>query len=635
MSELWKVIIIDRLDGGERFQDVTDWVDMMQSDFHPTVSDKVGQCQARMSFPIDTPDLRIRELMEVWAGFIDEGTGQWTTPWFGGYIIGLTSTTNGYEHTLDLDLVDYGILLSNTEILRWPRTRDDINPDGYPVGYSMATWLVGDAPFTGVIPAFFQGVAWDIDPIFDSVIFTNQNLPGIINPEVLPGNATIYGQWYYTTVRKILEDLCDQAHYIDPTIEPAFWIEAATDGTIILPRVRVADLNVDHGTPQYIFSSSPLPGELLIEHPFKHSRDARLVRTRVTTKGIGWDTSGIPDGVDPLDYVIAHLADGTLHENTWSEYNAAHAASAPTTYQLTPGWSGAPIQDERLNTLGKCRGIAEHLEQIVWGARGRIEFRTDQFILPGTFIQIKDPVEFGDSNPVYPVVEVQFERGAGRALFTIICGKTPPGIEDILKGGTVDIPILEHDTGRAAARAAGRAAILGGGAYNSGLPRTASQPLVSTPTHPQHNQLTPWTYGQQALNIQQQSQMDPNQDPLTHVPKSLVTIRDRYGNKSQYADPVGHGHPITWHIDFQADGRAKYSNYYDTTFIEERRENPVFNSGVTLVYTLEGVVQPTPTTATPLKYLAGQTLLCESAGVDSTEGMWLEVSEYAMPVVPP
>ncbi len=633
MGELWKVIIIDRMDGGERFQDVTDWVDMMQSDFHPTVSDKVGQCQARMSFPIDTPDLRIRELMEVWAGFIDEGTGQWTTPWFGGYIIGLTSTTNGGEHTLDLDLVDYGILLSNTEVLRWPRDRTDPAADGYPVGFSMANWLVGTTPFIGLIPAFFQGVAWDVDSIFDSVIFTNQALPGILNPEVLPGNATIYGQWYYTTVRKILEDLCDQAHYIDPTIEPAFWIEAATDGTVILPRVRVADLAVAHGTPAYVFSSNPLPGELLMEHPFKHSRDARLVRTRVTTKGDGWDTSGIPDGVDPLDYVIAHLTDGTMQENFWSEYNSAHAGTAPTTYQIAPGWSGAPIQDERLNTVGKCRGIAEHLEQIVWGARGRVEFRTNQFILPGTFIQIKDPVEFGDTNPVYPVVEVQFERNAGRALFTLICGKTPPGIEDILKGGTVDIPILEHDTGRAAARAAGRAAIMGGGAYNTGLPRGATQAIVSTPTHAQHNQIVPWTYGQQALNIQQQPQTQVETGE-TWTPKPLVTIRDKYGNVSQKADHLGHGHPLTLHLSFDADGKYKFSNYYDVTFIEERIEDPVFNAGVTITYTLNAVVQPTPTGATPLVYHAGDTLLIETAGIDSTEGMWLEVSEYAMPVVP-
>jgi hypothetical protein len=240
----------------------------------------------RLIFDFNAPDVpEIHELMQLWAGWID-GTAylQAPDPPFMGFLTQLEGG-GAAVHTISGQVNSLQFLNTRATVIGWPTGESDGLPTaGYPPDYSVTNWLVGTAPYPGVVRSYVANALYDgVDPAFDSLVLDATAIPG--------GNTdALVGQWGFTTLDAILQDIVGVARYVAARdgnlIEPVYFWETVAQGSALRPRFRFIDINDTTGTLKATFSVSPAAGEFYMED-FHHTRDGKDVRTDVVVKGIG------------------------------------------------------------------------------------------------------------------------------------------------------------------------------------------------------------------------------------------------------------------------------------------------------------------------------------------------------------
>lgn len=553
MALTWSMEIIDRTGGGERHQEMVGIaaIDMANSVFHPTTSPKPSPSRVRLSFPMATPDLNIRELMEVWAGWKDE-SGRWVNdplP-FGGYIVGLKETVYGGEKQMDLSLVDYGILLQKTPILGWPVIEGGAFGAmyGYPVDYSVRDWLIGSEsegrPYNGLVNAHLgNGTNFGgVDPIFDTILLHEETLPGII--DVIPGQHALRGHFGFQTLDSAVSAMADVSYFAynrdysgGPQLTVGYWMSALAVGYIIVPRFNFSNIADDTLPEDFVVAADAdeAAGEIQMATTHYHERDARDVATRVIYKGIGGDVTDTGSGPPPLVY--------------YDQLNPDHAAAYPTTYQLAPGWGAEPILESRLHTVETARFMAEYVEQRAWGAVGRIRFRIRKQVYPGQRIRLRDPNEA--QNTVFVVHEATQAAGTDE-WWDVTVGFVQPTIGDVIKGGLVDLMLNREDI-------AWKTGQLAGPTY-PGMPKQV--PIEMAPVHSNRNWITAG-FGDTAALTVQGVKMGRDGKPVSNVdqehvfrvkPPRVVGEHKMPKDSTWVTGGDGRPHPQVYPMGFSADG---------------------------------------------------------------------------------
>jgi hypothetical protein len=641
MEAEWTVIVLDRSTGEDVEQLMTPnilspdtgYLELPASSFNPTASDKPKASKMALKFPISV-GLNIREGQEVWAGYREPDTRVWTSVWFGGYIGKSTRQTYAGEVIFSCELDDYSFLTKKTNIVQWPTPLDleslpILPPTGYPPDYSVAAWLAGTTdqgfPYDGLIPYHFNLINLaGIQGIFNDLIISEDVIP--YNAGAV-GDIGAIGAWGIVSIDDVIKAVVNTAHIIDPTVLPSYWFTAVIgeDPTTIVPQLRLIDqLMLEE--PQFVFAVNPTGDEWPIEHPFTHERDFRGVSTRVDVKGVGTDLTAIDPatgepylpGLGPLNY--------------WSEYNEEHAAHYQTKYQKRPGWAAPPIQDNRLDTLAKCRKIAEHLEQFSWGAIGTLSWVTEAPVEEGMVVGLRAPQDGYPDTTYFVALEVNITLKDGTPKRTVQVGQRQLTTQDILSAGTTEIPILERDTARGAAHAAMFG--LGASSFLPGVPRNSQVGLVRGPMHSQHNEVIAFTRTAPGITFHPpltQATDDPL-SPAGHQVRNLDADRIERG----WSDDQGVPRPHAYKTSFARDGYVLFQFHEPVDFVSEERSFASFNAGVTLTYTYfapgadptsDGVIVASPTAYLPLHGARDSTLRVDAVGVDPTVGMGLTLHE--------
>lgn len=453
MSLYYSVCVLDLFStpGVERIQDLglLNAVDMQQTKIHPTTSTKSTSSTLVLTFPQDTPNLNIRELMEVWAGWRDSATGIWSevdnaghpAPPFGGYILSQKARLDGNEKQFQCTLTDYNYDLRTTLIRGWPNFVNNANPASwqqYPPGYSLRDWLVGRTsegkPFDGVLVAapdgLGNGVRFDaIDPIYRQIIFNADTLPGTV--DVIPGAGNIQGYYGFLTLDKIIQALVDMAlityaKYFPSGADlvPGYWMGAAIDGTRLVPQFHLIN-QADQTAPPDLLIAADWPlraGEIPIAD-YWHERIANDVQTVPVIQGIGGDET--VEGL-PLVYAIYD--------------SPAKLAQYPTAYQLRPGRGGDAIFLSNLHTVALAEFLVTYIGNRVWGAQGSFTGTIDVPVSEGQRVRFRNPNEAIDR--IYPITSVEAN---GDGSYAIQFGYTQPTIQDVLKGGLADMLLIPQD----------------------------------------------------------------------------------------------------------------------------------------------------------------------------------------------
>jgi hypothetical protein len=222
-------------------------------------------------------------------------------------------------HTISGQVNSLQFLNTRATVIGWPTGESDGLPTaGYPPDYSVTNWLVGTAPYPGVVRSYVANALYDgVDPAFDSLVLDATAIPG--------GNTdALVGQWGFTTLDAILQDIVGVARYVAARdgnlIEPVYFWETVAQGSVLRPRFRFIDINDTTGTLKATFSVSPAAGEFYMED-FHHTRDGKDVRTDVVVKGIGSEGGAL----------------------IYSRYQG-HVDDYPCEY-LPNGWGGDPYTD--------------------------------------------------------------------------------------------------------------------------------------------------------------------------------------------------------------------------------------------------------------------------------------------------
>ncbi len=549
MTLVWKVYVIDATTGTERFQDMTEIgaVDMQKSSFQPTTSPRSSSSKLVLSFPIATPDLHITELMEVWAGWRDDATNDWAEnpPPFGGYITRIDrETVYGGEKIFECTLSDYNILLKRTDVKGWPlfvRYLPYPNANvGYPAGYTVQDWLIGSQsggqPYDGVVRAHLgNGVRYDgVDPIFDTIVFDVDTLPGILY--VVPGTGAIQG--YFgggnTTVDSVVKALADQtmitylANYVGPDLTVGYWMSAAPRGDAIVPKFNFKNVEDNVSFADFVVAAdaNEAIGEIPMLHPHRHERDATDVRTVINLFGLGGDET---EPGTPLTFA--------------SYIHPTHSLIYPTKYQVEPGWGGGPIFEPRLHKTTTAQKLAEVIENRVWGAKGSIEFFVPVQIMAGQRVRVRDPNEAIDR--IYVVVESEGPDENGH--WRVRVGFTQPTISDVLGGGMSDVLLVREDLSWKNGTLSGGSRLLPGQGERT--------PPDLQPTNPRQNHITAGYTDTAALKIQGTLRTRPSatdDPPVTVNPFEILpasTNLDQYPKPGTWAShDDGRPHPNAIHL---------------------------------------------------------------------------------------
>lgn len=513
MALQWSVVILDRvsLGGLERQQDMVKigGIDMERSSFHPTTSPKPATSRMYLSFPIATPDLFITEMMEVWAGWRDDVTNFWSevdpdgNPFlpFGGYITRIESeTVYGGEKIFECSVSDYGILLTKTDVKGWPFFLTHVpiagaagtyERVGMPAGKTVMDWLIGgdgSQDYDGLLRKHLgNGVRFDgVDPIFDTIQFDSDTIPGTII--AVPGAGAVQG--YFGGANCSLDSVCRviadatlftySKNYIGPDLIVGYWMSAriGSDPTRVVPQFCFKNIADIVSTPDAIIATDAdlAAGEIQMLTPHKHERDATEIRTRVNLFGVGGDI-GSYDSQHPNPPLVFA-----------SYYLDDHANHYPTTYQTEPGWGGGCLFDERLHRIDTANLLARYVENRVWGARGSIEFYIDRPMVAGQRVRVRDTNEA--INQVYIVTEA--EGPDNRGLWRIRVGFTQQTVSDLIKGGLADVLLTQEDL------------YFKSGAWISRVnPTTGPQnPIMANPLVGSQNHITAPTAFNPALRIQ-------------------------------------------------------------------------------------------------------------------------------------
>jgi hypothetical protein len=485
----------------------------------------------------------IRELMQLWAGWMDGGVWQQTPdPPFMGFLTQLegggaaTHTISGQVNTLQF-------LNTRATVIGWPTGESDGIPTaGYPPDASVTAWLVGSVAggdaYDGVVRSYVANALYDgVDPAFDSLILDATAIPG--------GNTeALVGQWGFTTLDAILQDIVGVARYVaaqaGDLIEPVYFWQTVADGAVLRPRFRFIDTNATAGKPVVAtFSVSPAAGEIGFSD-FRHTRDAKDVRTDVVVKGIG--------------------SDPTTGDLVWSRFQD-HLADYPCEY-LPNGWGGEPYFDTSIGTQGTADAVAAALGYRVWGALGALSWTTDgvaeggtaiTYFEPGDVIALYDPAE-GQLNTLYVVRKVTPNGGtAGHPTYRIEVGDVIPNVKDLIRGATIVQP---HRRAIGGGGTTTRGAALG----TNGLPGAPPQiPVERLPSHNEQNVIraaNPDTAGLTIRPPVQQPGAPPVLNPMPGLrAQTYNATTAAWETKTWVSSDDGRPHPAEFHLGtYTADG---------------------------------------------------------------------------------
>jgi hypothetical protein len=570
----------------------------------------------RLIFDFNASDVpEIHELMQLWAGWVD-GTAylQGPDPPFMGFLTQLEGG-GAAVHTISGQVNSLQFLNTRATVIGWPTGESDGLPTaGYPPDYSVTNWLVGTAPYPGVVRSYVANALYDgVDPAFDSLVLDATAIPG--------GNTdALVGQWGFTTLDAILQDLVGVARYVAARdgnlIEPVYFWETVAQGSVLRPRFRFIDINDTTGTLKATFSVSPAAGEFYMED-FHHTRDGKDVRTDVVVKGIGSEGGAL----------------------IYSRYQG-HVDDYPCEY-LPNGWGGDPYTDTSIGTLATADAVAAAIGYRVWGALGALNWRTDgvavggtalTYFEPGDIIALYDPAE-GQFNTRYVVRRVTPDGGtAGHPTYRIEVGDVLPNIKDLIRGATIVQP---HR--RAVATGSGtntRGASLG----THGLPGAPPQVVMEArPVHSQQNNMRAAFTNVIDLTTDQPTQLPPGVDPDNPPePAKRQLHRDQYGNHRQWLGPEGADAVQHWSFPVSAAGTVPISVPDPATYVEERLlflDGSDASGSVTTSYALNGSPVSNPTVSTPIVAARDQVLAITFAGT-FTNPISFKLTSSPPPVVP-
>lgn len=253
--------------GGLAMLEATAQFDAAASNLPRAARERATEGVAHFKFPQDeigVPD--IREGAELWAGWVNDTTGDFLPmprP-FGGFIMQSEGSAVGPTHHIHCTLSSYGILLQKATVIGWPtgETLTAIPTAGFPGGFAVSDWLAGGGGgYAGLLPTYLPGMdTTGIDPMFGTLIWTELNKPGTPDPDV-----PFKGQWAFTTVDEVLQDLMGGVRAVWPGIQPIYWVEAIGNGTQVVARFRLIDREAGSGVVKATFSTDPVDGELYIE----------------------------------------------------------------------------------------------------------------------------------------------------------------------------------------------------------------------------------------------------------------------------------------------------------------------------------------------------------------------------------
>lgn len=615
MSIVWKTVINDySTNPGTRIeQDVTNFADWLNVSAHKTASDLVDITDILLSFPVDTPGLNIREWQEIWGGMWDNSAGVWVQCQLAGFITKLVGGVNGGEHTIALTISGYNVLFDKVKVRGWPTLPDTRPPVGFPVDYSVLTWIfnVGGGVPDGIIPYHLEDVDYTSPAcyslIFDTVILDATNLPG---------NTSVLGLWEFIALRKIFEDIVDVTRYVLPSSHPMFYFVPKCQGDVIIPQFRYINMSNDAGDPLATFNINPGVGEYPFEQPFLHTRDGSGQQTYPTIVGVGGDP-----GIAGNPLVWAEYA----HPDHWPNFYMPYIKS----HKL----EGAPIIDKRIKTLAMANDYIRRVETLTWGAVGSIEFncRIDQDnpsdwtiiqLQPGDYVKIINPNE--GQNTVYPIrdVTVNFSNPESWIVHLVV-GRRQYGLEDIIIGGTADNPIIKGDTGYDAHGGRGFA----GGASVAGVPR--SIPPVLNPSHSDHNTFLAADKTIVSLKIEQALNT-----PGTGIPESLLLDTPVYNQanliEAVYRDPDTYvatvkaylasnfiWRPNFYPFYFRTNGTLKESFKFDTRISGVELDCQASGSETITYQTVSTDGLTTTTQTIPFNIVKGEKLVITVSGASS------------------
>jgi hypothetical protein len=479
----------------------------------------------------------IRELMQLWAGWQDGGVWQQTPdPPFMGFLTQLEGG-GAAVHTLGGQVNSLQFLNTRATVIGWPTGESDGLPTaGYPPDHSVTDWLVGDtgsgAPYDGVVRSYVANALYDgVDSAFDSLILDATAIPG--------GNTeALVGQWGFTTLDAILQDLVGVARYVaaqtGDLIEPVYFWQTVADGAVLRPRFRFIDTNATAGkTVVATFSISPAAGEIGF-WDFSHTRDGKDVRTDVVVKGIG---------SDPIT--------GALVYSRFQD----HLADYPCEY-LPNGWGGEPYFDTSIGTQGTADAVAAAIGYRVWGALGALALTSDCvaeggtaiiYLEQGDVIAIYDPAE-GQLNTLYVVRKVTPQGNtAGHPTYRIEVGDVIPNIKDLIRGATIVQP---H---RRAIGAGGSPTTRGAALGTNGLPGAPPQiPVEYTPAHDAMNVIRAANPDTRGLKIRPPIQQPGDPPVLNPAPgfaaQTYNATTTTWEDKTWVSSDDGRPHPAEFHL---------------------------------------------------------------------------------------
>lgn len=268
MSATYKVFV--QAVGSLTMVDVTAFYQDKGSNLAEAARDKATEATAIFWLDVGapgTPD--IREFAEIWAGWVDNGSGDFLSdprP-FGGYIMVSVGSASGALHIITCTISSYTILLPRRSVIGWP-TGDDatgIPTAGVGAGYSVGDWFKSNAGlnsgYSGVIRTHFPNMDYSgVDAVFDTLIFTAGTRPGNPDPDY-----PFSGCWSFTNVESVVQDIIGAVRKVWPGMEPVYWVEAVADGAVVRPRFRLIDNADTSGTVRGAFSTSATTGEFRLE----------------------------------------------------------------------------------------------------------------------------------------------------------------------------------------------------------------------------------------------------------------------------------------------------------------------------------------------------------------------------------
>jgi len=530
MPYQWTAITLNPTTGEET--DLSRIVNRQTSTYHPTAHGKSKQSTQFLSFRADAT---IGDIHEGWpwqAGYRDPATRYWdgSQARFCGQVGRQTGRAGNIRHYIDQTLDTWETTFGDTALLHWPNN-DFLSV--YPVGYSIANWLVGTSPYLGLVRAGYDATKVDfggVDPVFTTLILDATNLPAI-GKSVVPG----VGQFCY--LQDALDTMIAVANFTQNGMDPVAFFEpiiSPTDPTQIIPRFRFVDRNAVGSTPVATFSVTPTGDEWPIEQPMTHDRDPRPAKQRIIVVGKGGDPTIAGTPLVYVDYTVP-----------------AHVTAYATWLHATPG-RALILVDERINTLITARKIALAIESKIYGPEGRITFRTARPTQAGEVVRVHIPQE-GQDYARFVVADSQAVAGTvGRPLYQITVGAPAPDLRSIVdnavRGTSNDLPLVARK-----ALAAGL-----------GAPSTPKyrQALDANPHTTAQNTTTPRDKTIVAHRIKGSARLPTG--ATTAPAANLWEVEAAAGTDKTLVSPDGRPHPQTFPLAFTADGTTDpYISHWD------------------------------------------------------------------------